>query len=269
MLESFWKVMFERLPPSKRFFTYILSFAILVIVAFLFISSGISNLTKKKYVIYFNRSVAGLNVGNQVYYKGVPVGLIHSIEIDKPKTELIKIVVKIAKDLILYEGCQAKINMQGFTGYSVLELSNTRFKKPLGGPMPEIVSVYSDVEKLFNDLPSIIKSLNNILKKNDTQLDAGLKNFNKLILGLNNAMHEFIISAQSFTKWGTNIEQNLLTPAKTSIENFAQITKTWSELSDNKKVQLVELIDNLHNISSTINDSVIARKGYMGYILGK
>jgi phospholipid/cholesterol/gamma-HCH transport system substrate-binding protein len=267
--------MFERLPPSKRFFTYILGFIICITFIFLFISYGVTNFYNKKYVVYFDHAVSGLKVGSSVGFKGVPVGLINSIEIENLKTDRVKVVIKISKKIKLYEGCKAKISMQGLTGYSILELNNTKTEKLLNGYMPEIDSEYSDIEKLFNHLPDImsngndlIKSINDILRKNKKSINTSLNNFNNLILTMNKAFYEIHESAKVMKKLGINCEKNLLLPLKKSIDNVGTITQNWADFSKSSILPLMQLINNLNHISYVINDSIVSKKGYIGYILG-
>ncbi len=267
--------MFERLPPSKRFFGGIFIFLVCIFSIFVFISSGISSLTSKKYVVYFDRSISGLKVGNQVFFKGVPVGYVDSIEIELPSTQRVKIILKIDKKMILYKGCTAKIGMQGLTGYSVLELNNTTSSERLSGHIPQIQSEYSVIEKLFDSIPEmvananeLIKELNRILVKNGKNIDLSIDRIVKVLDSMNSAFSNISVSAQTFNRCGERVEKSILPSAQTAICDFSESMKIWKDFSQGSMLQLMDLINNVNNISTTLNESMSARKGYVSYILG-
>jgi len=260
--------MFERLPASKKFFAYICVFIACVVAMFVFVSSGISNLNNKKYVVYFDRSISGLKVGNQVFFKGVPVGMVDSIEIELPSTERVKVVLKIAKKMILYKGCTAKIGMQGLTGYSVLELNNVASSERLSGHLPEIKSEYSMIEKLFESIPEmvsnandLIKALHSILLKNNKQIDGSIGNFVKVLDAMNKTF-------ETLNKCGQRIETKVLPIAENSMVEFSESMRIWKEFSSGSMLQLMDLINNVNNISTTLNEAMNQRSGFISYMLG-
>lgn len=272
--------MFERLPPSRRFLFHILFFTFCLCAMFIFFSSGVSTFNTKKYVINFDRSVSGLKVGNFIYYMGVPVGVVHDIKIDLPSAKRICVVVKINKKLPLYKGCYAQMGMQGLTGNSVLEISNDRASKELlVGSLPEIKSAYSTMEKLTHEVPQLISNTNALIKvlhelvmKNRTTIDDSIVNFGTALRSLNGALVEIKKGASVFYECGKKTHQDILPNIQNASVNFAELVKQcrtdWDAFSTGGMVQLMDLINNLNNITAYYHDAIDADHSYVGYILG-
>lgn len=246
-----------------------------VLGVFLFVSSGISNLSNKKYVVYFDRSISGLKIGNQVLYKGVPIGFVDSIAVDLPEGKRVKVVIKVSKTMSLYEDCSARIGMQGLTGYCVLELSNKDSKTLLKGVMPEIKSEYSMVETLFERLPemvananSIITALNDIIQRNKANIDSTVMNLSTTVVSMNEACLALRDAAGVVHRSGIRFEENVMPKVEASIADLSKMLNNWSQLSEGSSLQLMEFINNVNNMSSTLNEALNSRKGYLGYFLG-
>ena len=241
---------------------------------FLFISSGISNLSNKKYVVYFDRSISGLKIGNQVLYKGVPIGFVHDIGVDLPEGKRVKVIIKVSKTISLYEDCTARIGMQGLTGYCVLELSNKGSKTLLTGLMPEIKSEYSMLETLFERLPemvananNIITALNDIIQRNKSNINSTIVNLGTTVESMNAACLALRDAAGVVHRFGIRFEENVMPKVESSIADLSKMLNNWNQLSEGSSLQLMEFINNLNNVSSALNEALNSRKGYLGYFL--
>lgn len=274
--------MFERLPPSRRFVVQIFVFIAFVCGAFFVISNKISNFGSKNYIIYFDRSISGLRIGNGVYFKGVPIGVVDSIKVDLPKAQRIAVVVKIDKEMPIYNSFVAKIGMQGLTGNSIIELANkNNISHPmiLDGHVPEIKSEHSMIERLFEDIPhlvsntkDLVKSIDEIIKKNNGDINLSIKNFAKALESLNKAFENISGSAKVFNRCANRFEVGVLPNAEIATENFAQLMKNvnrdWDVFSKGSMLQMIDLINNLNNLSNNVNQMMESERSYFGYLLG-
>lgn len=243
--------MFERLPPSKRFFSYIVLFITGLFFMFSIISGGMSNLNMKKYVVYFDRSVSGLQVGNSVYFKGVPIGLIDAIKVEQSDISRVRVVIKLDKNIKLNQGCRAKLGLQGLTGNSILEINQNEGSKAskyglLEGAMPEIISEASSIEKLFDDAPSLMCNANKALQNIDGILNTNKKNISTLIANASDAF-------AAVTRCAERFEKNMLPSMEAASESL---------------LQFIEMINNLNNITGVFSDSISQRNGFLSYIIG-
>ncbi|OZB37492.1 MAG: hypothetical protein B7X35_00140 [Halothiobacillus sp. 14-56-357] len=75
------------------------------------------------YVIYATDSVAGLTVNSHVLYRGVDVGEVKSIRIDRNNPGQIRISVDIDENVPIFSDTVAQLRPQGVTGLSVLNLT--------------------------------------------------------------------------------------------------------------------------------------------------
>jgi phospholipid/cholesterol/gamma-HCH transport system substrate-binding protein len=116
------------------------------------------------YDIYFEGSVTGLRVNEQVRYHGLPIGYLTALEVDKADPELIRVRVKISEPSLIREDTIASIEAKGLTGYSYIQIVGGNSNSPLlkakkGEHYPRIKSRQSKIEELFSDAPKVMRRL--------------------------------------------------------------------------------------------------------------
>lgn len=121
--------------------------------------------TDEDYRIYFNESVSGLSVGSAVKYRGVNVGRVETITINKKDPRLIRVDVKIAEMTPVKTDTVAVLKLQGITGTVFIELTggeprarNLADVTPRG-ETPVIPSQASSINAIMNQLPVILDKL--------------------------------------------------------------------------------------------------------------
>lgn len=113
------------------------------------------------YYIYTRGSVAGLQNGAPVQYRGVPVGTVTDISLDEANVELIQITVAIRAGTPIKTDTVAQLQLQGITGLSFVQLSGgTRdapfLEPPEGKRRARIRYQPSAIEKVFEDVPEAV-----------------------------------------------------------------------------------------------------------------
>jgi phospholipid/cholesterol/gamma-HCH transport system substrate-binding protein len=116
------------------------------------------------YYIYVRGSVAGLQNGAPVQYRGVPVGTVTDISIDAENVELIQITVALRTGTPVKTDTVATLQLQGITGLSFVQLSGgTRtaadLEPPPGKKRARIPYRPSAIERVFEDAPEVIGQL--------------------------------------------------------------------------------------------------------------
>ncbi|MBX9697700.1 MAG: MlaD family protein [Alphaproteobacteria bacterium] len=116
------------------------------------------------YDIYFEGSVTGLRVNEQVRYHGLPIGYLTALEVDKEDPELIRVRVKISEPSLIREDTIASIEAKGLTGYSYIQIVGGNSNSPLlkakkGEYYPRIKSRQSKIEELFSGAPKVMRRL--------------------------------------------------------------------------------------------------------------
>lgn len=116
------------------------------------------------YRIQFDGSVAGLSVGSPVRYRGVPIGAVTDIHIDRHDVERITVWVEIEADMPMKSDMYATLESQGLTGVGFIQIQGgTRAALPLpeseDGRPPLIPSRASRLERVFQTAPEIAGQL--------------------------------------------------------------------------------------------------------------
>lgn len=133
------------------------------IFAMWIMSNGIRD--SQEYRMYFQESVSGLSIGSPVKYRGVNVGQVKNIAIDKNDPGLIKVNVEISGDTPVKTDTIASLKLQGITGSIYIELSgSTTGAQDLAeanptARIPIIPSETSSITTIMSQLPQIMEKL--------------------------------------------------------------------------------------------------------------
>jgi phospholipid/cholesterol/gamma-HCH transport system substrate-binding protein len=106
--------------------------------------------------VRFAGSVAGLDVGSNVLFGGIPIGHVTAIQVDPVETSLARVDMAVDASVPIRVDSQAVLAMQGITGGVLVEISrggDTSAKLASGA---EIRSGYSPFERLLNGAPELI-----------------------------------------------------------------------------------------------------------------
>ena len=155
-----------------------------VIVGFVFIALFAYYLAKptdevamKKYVIYFNESVLGLNLNSPVKYRGIDVGKVVKLGINPKNSEQVRVVISVNKETPIKTSTVAKLTAQGITGLSYINLSLGDKNSPLlttpppGERYPVIRSIPSFFESFQTSFGNIYNKVSKTLDHVDRLLD--------------------------------------------------------------------------------------------------
>ena len=138
--------------------------AIAAIIIFIF-WLGRSQLSKHEdvYHTYFTGSVTGLSSGSPVRYRGVPVGTVGFIAIDRQNIERIRVTLKLRADTPIKTDTVASLETAGITGGAYIELSGGTNAAPLlvslNGEVPVIKSESSGLQSALDEAPKLVAKL--------------------------------------------------------------------------------------------------------------
>jgi phospholipid/cholesterol/gamma-HCH transport system substrate-binding protein len=167
---------------TKVNFVFVGLFALLLSVAMiagvLWLSTGGQyNVVYDSYIAYMQESVSGLNLNAPVKYRGVTVGQVRQISLDKSNPEQVRLEFAIERGTPIKQDTIAILKSQGLTGIAYIELSGGSSASPLllpqkSEPYPVIKTAPSLLGRLDAALTGLLTNLNKTTENLNELLDA-------------------------------------------------------------------------------------------------
>jgi len=206
----------------------------------------------QKYLIYFNESVAGLNINAPVKYRGISVGKVIDLKINPSNIEQVEATVEILKTTPIKETTVAKLTAQGITGLTYINLSLGDNSAPLlhikkGEPYPVIKSV-----------PSLFKNVEKSLGELSSQLSDTLENTNKFLDNSNRQeVHKILKhTASVLDRVDTLLNDKTVAHLQSSAANLDKFTMQLTQLTP----KIDAFVNNSVTWENNINDSFASIK---------
>lgn len=143
--------------------------------------------TFDRYGIHFEEAVSGLKEGSTVHYRGVEVGRVIAIRLQRDRPDLIRVDIEVDKNTPVTRNTMAQLKPQGITGLSFIELRTDASKEgppdiPDGERYPVIVAQPSQLDKLFKDLPEVAAQLIEISERVEAMLsEQNIESFSRTL----------------------------------------------------------------------------------------
>ncbi len=117
----------------------------------------------RRYRIEFEESVQGLGAGGAVMYRGLHIGSISDIGVNRDDPSRISVIVELRDDVPIRRGDVATLRFQGLTGLAAINIEGAKAGHELltpkeGGEIPTIPSRVSHLERLFAKSPDLLNS---------------------------------------------------------------------------------------------------------------
>ena len=113
---------------------FIIGFSILLSIFVMLLGSKITEKRDIYRIVYEDTSVAGLQIGGAVLYRGIRLGRIEDIHIDKDRITDIVVNISVKKGTPIKADQEATIVMVGITGMKQIELSGGTNESPFLKP---------------------------------------------------------------------------------------------------------------------------------------
>ena len=207
--------------------------ALLILVFWL----GKYGFEKKKfdeYSIYFKESVAGLNIGSSIKYKGFDVGSVNEIKLNPFNSEEIQVNISIKKGTPIKEDNYASLGNLGITGLKYIELkggsNNSKLLEVNENGLRIINSRISDLTTLVDSTTDITNELTIVLSQIKKLLnDENIKNISTTIVKTQNSManiEQFSLYLVNNEKKLDELLANISLLAKNGNKSFESIDKS-------------------------------------------
>jgi len=229
----------------------------------------------KKYLIYFNESVLGLNLDAPVKYRGITVGKVTRLRINPKNTEQVAVTVDILKSTPIKENTVAKLTAQGITGLTYINLSQGKNDAPpleakAGEKYPVIKTVPSFFEHFEKSLGNVSTQLTATLdktqqllnEKNQKQVERLLEHTANIMNKIDKLLNEKTI--EHFQRTMNNLDKisykiDKLVP---NIDTFVSRSIAWeNEISssfDVIKGTYISMDKTMQNMAVSFSDSAVS-----------
>ena len=236
---------------------------------------------KKKfdeYSIYFQESVAGLNIGSSIKYKGFDVGSVSEIKLNPSNSEEIQVDINIKKGTPIKEDNYAFLGNLGITGLKYIELkggsnnsklleSNEHGLKIIKSETStltnlvdsttditnELTIVLGQIKKLLND--ENIKNISTTLVKTQNSM-ANIEQFSLYLVNNEKKLDELLKNISTLTKNGNqsfdSIEKSANAFKALSTELLAEVKKGNFDVKDMSKESFDKLNKVLNSLDGTL-----------------
>jgi phospholipid/cholesterol/gamma-HCH transport system substrate-binding protein len=240
---------------NKVNYTFVGAVVLLIITAMIFAIYWLMKPSEegqnKRYQIYFNESVSGLNINSPVKYRGVNVGKVESIRISTKNTQEIEVLVSILSNTPVKETTVATLNAQGITGLVFIDLSlgdstSPALEKKDGEKYPVIHSRPSLFQRFENSVGSVTEKLSGTLEGTTTLLQPeNQKNISMTLAQTNEFMK----------KMNQLLDEKSIEHLHNTIEHLDHITTKM----DNEILPKVDrLTDKSANFADTVSTSMVS-----------
>lgn len=225
------------------------------IIATLWLSGKQGSEPTINYSMFFEKDVGGLMLGGQVFYLGVSVGSVTSMDIIAGNPMRVRVNAEVLKSAPINAGTYASLAFQGITGVAVVKLNADPGEHgilqidPLSG-QPIIPVRDVGFSAILNKAPDIVDKLDSVLVKINQILgeenQAFVSNVLEDIETISNAL---AVNEKSITEIPVLLEQtikdlqatlvqitsmavDLQPPLQSTIENLDQTTRNLAEMTD-------------------------------------
>jgi len=219
---------------------FALLLSVAMIAGVLWLSTGKQyNVEYDIYLAYMHESVSGLNQNAPVKYRGVAVGQVRQISLDKSNPEQVRLEFAIERGTPIKQDTIAILKSQGLTGIASIELSGGSSTSPL------LVPTKREPYPVIKTAPSLLGRL-------DAALTGLLTNLNKTTENLNELLDEENRSALKRTLANVSTLTGTLATHKAALDKAVTHTALTMENAAKISSQMPALIERIASTTEAV-----------------
>lgn len=204
------------------------------------------------YRIGFVGTVTGLSVGSPVRYRGIPVGEVSDIRLDRDDVERILVTINVDAEVPIKKDAYAVLESQGLTGVGFIQVKGGSKDATLLEPAPgetiaELPARASVVEEVFQSAPEIANQL--LVLTNRASAILSPKNqasFGKILANLDTVSGAFAAEADNI--------RALVRNANDATASLRQLTQTLEPV-------VRSVSEDLENVAEESSQTLAAIRG--------
>lgn len=221
------------------------------------------------YKTYISESVSGLKTSSPVKLKGLDVGFVEEIKIDKNNPERVEVTFQVNKETPIKTDSIIVLNSQGIAGVGFLEIKGgTKDTKNLksvdSSERPILKSELSMISKLTDKAETILTDLTKTISKVDklasdkniNNVSTSLDNFAQISTELKKSKKEFSTLITGAKEVETNANQTLKEYSNVAKKTNLVLDETRTLAKESSSlVQEIKKANAIEKISSTLENS--------------
>lgn len=180
----------------------------------------------KKYTIYFDESVLGLNIDAPVKYRGISVGKVKVLEINPNNSEQVQVIISVLNTTPIKTNTVAKLTAQGITGLTYINLS-------MGGHKAKVLTVKENEKyPVIKTVPSFFENFEQSLGSVSNRLSSTL-GLTEELLGADNQKQMSLFlkhSASVMYKMDLLLDENTIKHVHSSSKNFDEFSQKLNKM---------------------------------------
>jgi len=219
----------------------------------------------RKYNIYFDESVLGLNIDAPVKYRGISVGKVTKLRISPTNSSQVEVQVTILTTTPIKVDTVAKLTAQGITGLSYINLSMGNHNSAV------LVTNGTQRYPVIKTVPSFFEGFEKSLGSVSTKLSSTLTQTEKLLNDDNQKQISLLLtrSAGVMDKIEKLLDDKTISSLQHSVKNIESISKKTDKVVPNIDKFIdksVEWEGNIHHSFDSIMNSYLGIRGSMDEI---
>lgn len=191
----------------------------------------------RRYALFFEGSVTGLNEGSTVQLNGVPVGSVRDISIPADDPSRVRVIVRIEEGTPILQGSLARLELQGLTGAAFVQISGGQPGNPPitadeGRELPIIPSERSAIQKVLEEAPNLLSEA--VVAVNNVQQlfsDENLRRVSTILANVETLSARFADRAEDIDNVLASLDDTL-TSFKETAEAFTKVAGSADAVID-------------------------------------
>lgn len=259
---------------------FVIGLFMAALITILWMGKYSENQVFKYYKVNTKDSISGLSEKAPVKLRGVSVGEVKTIEINRKNSEEVSIVIKVKLQTPIKQDTYAQIEPQGITGLSFLQLAGGSNDSPTlktsnneekMGIIPARASIFTRVDKTLESVSEktqqvliqtneVMEKANKILnEKNLQNFETTLENSAKLsksLASLTNSIDKQKQRIDSILKQALSLESASIAMAKDMSQMSQTITKSVKDVGIDMMQKMSDAADSVKKIMGDMEKKI-------------
>jgi phospholipid/cholesterol/gamma-HCH transport system substrate-binding protein len=221
---------------------------------------------RNAYVISTRESVSGLNPESTVFYRGIAVGKVVSVQFDPLDSGTILVPIEVDKNIVLNKGVYATLRLKGVTGLTQIQLQDSgtisEALPPGDDPVSRIPLVPSLTDKLMDSGEELLHKADHLMQRLSSLLnDENEKNIGGILNNLKSLTDKLSALQKSVDKALAGVPA-LTTDARKTLNNIDALTNDLQGLTKevkNLSVKAGGLVDSGKTSGDALTQSTLPK----------